>query len=100
MQRIRESIYCQFGMVFHVWRHPWSAATSAGNICSIQRRPHSPQIVRRCIATYYPLMHSLTPLSDDYRAVMRLSDALMSAIRDITGEEPNLSKVSKTWYPG
>ena len=47
-----------------------------------------------------PLMHALTPLSDDYRAVVRLSDALMSAIRDITGEEPNLSKVSKTWYPG
>lgn len=30
----------------------------------------------------------LSPLSDQYRAISKLNSALMQAIRDVTGEEP------------
>lgn len=35
-----------------------------------------------------PYMISLSPLHDDYKAVLRLSDTISQAIRDVTGEDP------------
>ena len=43
---------------------------------------------------------ALTPLCDEYKAVMRLSDALVDAIRDVTDDEPEWCKVQPSWYPG
>ena len=45
-------------------------------------------------------MNVLSPLCEDYRAVMRLSDALIEAIREVTGDEPEWCKVQPSWYPG
>jgi len=35
---------------------------------------------------------ALSPLSDDYRAIQRFHDALMQAIRDVTGEAPEWTR--------
>ena len=43
---------------------------------------------------------ALTPLCDDYKAVLRLSNAIQDAIRDITGDEPEWCKVQRGYYPG
>ena len=45
-------------------------------------------------------MIALTPLGDDYKAVLRLSDAIQQAIRDVTGDEPEWCKVKPGAYPG
>lgn len=43
---------------------------------------------------------ALTPLSGDYRAILKLSEALRNAIRDVTGDEPEWCKVQCSWFPG
>jgi len=47
-----------------------------------------------------PYLIALSPLSDDYKAVLRLSEALRAAIRDVTGDDPDWCKVKPGAYPG
>ncbi|WP_425416112.1 hypothetical protein [Oricola indica] len=47
-----------------------------------------------------PHLIALSPLSDDYKAVLRLSKALRAAIRDVTGDDPEWCKVKPGAYPG
>ena len=42
----------------------------------------------------------LSPLSDQYKAVNRLHDALLHAIREVTGEEPEWMRTPKSDYVG
>lgn len=53
--------------------------------------------MHRRLNTY---LTALTPLWDDYKAILRLSEALQQAIRDATGDEPEWCKVQPSWYPG
>lgn len=47
-----------------------------------------------------PYLIALSPLSDDYKAVQRLSEAIRTAIRDVTGDDPEWCKVKQGAYPG
>ena len=47
-----------------------------------------------------PHMIALSPLSDDYKAVARLSSAIQDAIREITGEDPEWCRVGPCRMPG
>lgn len=47
-----------------------------------------------------PYLIALSPLSDDYKAVQRLSEALRASIRDVTGDDPEWCKVKPGAYPG
>ena len=57
----------------------------------------------RDVTEMYRKLHAytlaLTPLCDEYKAVMKLSDALIEAIRDVTGDDPEWCKVQPSWYP-
>ena len=36
---------------------------------------------------------TLSPIHDDYKAVLRLSNAISQAIRDVTGDDPSWMKI-------
>lgn len=42
---------------------------------------------------------ALSPLSDDYKAISRFHDALLQAIRDVTGEEPEWTRTPRSAFP-
>jgi len=50
-------------------------------------------------ARLMPYMIALSPLCDDYKAMTALSEAIQTAIRDITGAEPAWCGVQRSWYP-
>lgn len=40
-----------------------------------------------------PYLIALSPLHDDYKAILRLDEAIQQAIRDVTGDEPGWCKL-------
>jgi hypothetical protein len=46
-----------------------------------------------------PYMMALSPLNDDYKAVMRLSEALKTAVREVTGDVPDWCQIGPGRMP-